>query len=92
MPKLTFPSTGQTYEVPEGTPLLDFCQSNETPVNFGCTMGSCGTCTSVVVDEGGTLDPPDEDEKDLLELTTDKPGARLICIMKMKGDISIEPV
>lgn len=92
MPKLTFPSTGQTFEVEAGTPLLDFCQSNDTPVNFGCTTGACGTCTSVMVYEEGAIAEMDDDERELLELTTDKPGARLACICVVNGDLSVDPI
>jgi ferredoxin len=92
MPKLTFPSTGKTYEVPAGTPLLEFCQSHDTPVVFGCTAGACGTCCSVMVFEEGALPEADEDELELVEHTTDKPGARLACIAIVNGDISITPI
>ncbi len=92
MPKISFPSTGASYEVPAGTPMLDFCQTNETPVNFGCTMGSCGTCASVIECEEGAIEAASEDEVELLELTTDKPGARLVCLCIANGDLSIDPV
>ena len=92
MPKITFPSTGKSYEVPAGTALLDFCQTHDTPVNFGCTAGACGTCTSVMVYAPGAIAEADEDEKDLIELTTDKPGARLACICVVNGDVSIDPI
>ena len=92
MPKITFPSTGQEYEVEAGTPLLDFCQENDTPVPFGCTSGACGTCCSVVEAAPGALDDPDEDEREMLEHMTDKEGARLCCLLKVNGDIKVTPV
>ena len=92
MAKITFPSTGQTYEVPEGTPLLDFCQTNDTPVPFGCTTGACGTCTCVMEYAPGAIAEADEDERELLEHTTDKEGARLACQAVVNGDVSITPI
>jgi adenylate cyclase len=92
MPKITFPSTDQSYEVEAGTSMLDFCQSNDTPVPFGCTTGACGTCASVMVAEDGALNPADEDEVELLEHTTDAPGARLACQVTINGDVTVTPV
>ncbi|MFT7485661.1 MAG: ferredoxin [Candidatus Paceibacteria bacterium] len=92
MPKITFPSTGKSYDVEAGTSLLDFCQANDTPVNFGCTTGACGTCTSVVEGAEGAVQAADEDEEELLGHTTDKPGARLCCLLKVDGDVSVTPI
>lgn len=92
MPKITFPSTGASYEVEAGTSLLDFCQSHDTPVNFGCTAGACGTCASIVEAADGAVQAADEDELELLEHTTDEKGARLCCLLKVSGDISVTPL
>ncbi|MFT7667594.1 MAG: ferredoxin [Planctomycetota bacterium] len=92
MPKITFPSAGTSFDVPAGTSLLDFCQSNDTPVDFGCTTGACGTCTSVIIGEAGSVPEADEDEVEMLELTTDKPNARLVCLCSVNGDITVEPI
>lgn len=92
MPKITFPSTGQSYDVDAGTSMLDFCQSHENPVPFGCTTGACGTCACVMVGENGAICEADEDELELLEHTTDKPGARLACQVTISGDVAVTPV
>jgi len=92
MPKITFAETGATHEVPAGTPLLDFCQSTETPTRFGCSSGACGTCVSIVAGDPGSLTELTDDERDVLERVTDADGARLLCICELKGDITISPI
>lgn len=92
MPKITFPSTGQEFEVEAGTSLLDFCQSHDTPVPFGCTSGSCGTCCAIVEAAPGALNDADEDEREMLEHMTDDPKARLCCLLTVQGDISVTPL
>ena len=44
MPKITFLRDGTTLEVPVGASFLQVCQDNDAPHDFGCTVGSCGTC------------------------------------------------
>jgi len=92
MPKITFPSTGKEFEVDAGTSLLDFCQSNDTPVSFGCTSGACGTCCSIVEAAPGAIADADEDELELIEHTTDEKGARLCCLLTVNGDIKVTPL
>jgi ferredoxin len=89
MPKITFPSTGASFEVEAGASLLEFIQSNDTPIPLGCTSGACGTCIAVIECEDGALEPADEDELEMIEHSTDNPGARLCCLMKVSGDVSI---
>ena len=91
MPKLTFTVTGETYEVPDGTRFLDFCQENALPHDFGCTVGSCGTCALVVTEGGTDLAPVDEEEAETVEMATAEEGARLGCQMVINGDVAIRP-
>jgi ferredoxin len=89
MPTITFLKTNQTVEVPAGTSFLEYCQENDAPHDFGCTVGSCGTCVCVLEAGIENVDPMDDDEKDTLDLCTDKPNARLGCQLKVNGDISV---
>ncbi|MCB9913668.1 MAG: (2Fe-2S)-binding protein [Planctomycetes bacterium] len=91
MPKITFSTTGQTYEVAEGTAFLDFCQEHDAPHAFGCTVGSCGTCVCVVEAAAGSVNAASTDELDTLEMCTDAAGARLGCQLKVHGDVTIKP-
>ncbi len=89
MPKITFLVTGQTYEVPAGTSFLEFCQANDAPHEFGCTVGSCGTCALMLEQGGDHVQPISEMESDTLHMVTDEPGARLGCQMIVNGDIAL---
>lgn len=89
MPKLTFTSTGETYEVPDGTRFLDYCQENDLPHDFGCTVGSCGTCACVIVEGGEALAPRDDEEAETVEMATDEEGARLGCQLVINCDVTI---
>ena len=89
MPKITLASNGQSYEVPEGTSFLEFCQSNDAPHNFGCTVGSCGTCVSALDEGAENVDPASEDELETVEMCSGVEGARLGCQLKVNSDITV---
>ena len=91
MPKITFLRNGETYEVPVGTSFLEFCQSHDVPHDFGCTVGSCGTCRLVLVEGADNVQPIDDEEADTLFMVTDEKGARLGCQMIVYGDIALRP-
>lgn len=89
MPTITFLKTGQTLEAPEGASFLEFCQENDAPHDFGCTVGSCGTCVCVLESGAENVNPIDDEERETVEMCTDLPGARLGCQLKVNGDISV---
>lgn len=89
MPRITFAVTGETYEVPEGTQFLDFCQENNLPHDFGCTVGSCGTCALVVTEASGELPPVGDEEAETVEMATGEEGARLGCQLVVNCDMTI---
>jgi ferredoxin len=91
MPKLTFLKTGQTFEVPSGTSFLAFCQENDAPHDFGCTVGSCGTCVLVFGSGAENVNPLTSEERETIEMCTSVPDARLGCQLKILGDIAIRP-
>ncbi len=91
MPKVTFTKTGAVHEVPSGTSLLEYAQANETPQDFGCTVGSCGTCC-VVVEEGmDSLNAATDEEMETVEMCTSEDNARLGCQLKINGDVKLRP-
>ena len=91
MPKITFQRTGESFEVPAGTRFLDFCQENNAPHDFGCTVGSCGTCVLVLEQGADQIQPITDEERETVEMCTDEEGARLGCQMVVNGDISLRP-
>ena len=91
MPKITFLKTGATVEVPAGTSFLEYCQENDMPHDFGCTVGSCGTCCAVLEAGAENIQPITDEESETVEMCTDEAGARLGCQMTVNGDISLRP-
>ena len=91
MPKITFLKTGETAEVPEGTSYLEYCQENDAPQDFGCTVGSCGTCCVVLEAGADNVSPVTDEERETVEMCTSEEGARLGCQLTVNGDISVRP-
>ncbi len=92
MPKITFSETGQSYEVAQGTFLLDFCQDHDVPQPFGCTSGHCGACLCIVSAGAENVNSATAREQETIDLCSGAAGARLGCLLKIHGDITISPV
>lgn len=92
MPKLTFLVTGQSFEVPAGTSFLEFCQKSNAPHDFGCTVGSCGTCRLVIEKGADQVNPITPEELETVEMCTAVAGARLGCQLVIRGDVAVRPV
>jgi len=92
MPKVTFLKTGDVLECEPGTSFLDLCQENGAPHEFGCTVGSCGTCRLEIVEGAENVQAPSDEERETVEMCTDVEGARLGCQLTIQGDIAVRPV
>jgi len=92
MPKLTFIRSNQTFEVPVGTRFLEFCDDHPGLHDFGCQVGSCGTCVLTLTAGAENVNPVTSDEKDTLEMCTDIQGARLGCQLEIRGDCAVKPL
>lgn len=90
MPTITY--NGEAFDVPEGGSYLDIAQNNGIPHDFGCTVGSCGTCRCEVLEGAENVDPVSDEEKETLEMVTDHPNGRLGCQLVVKGDISLRAI
>ena len=90
MPKITYTATGQSFEVPAGQSYLEFCQSHRVPQDFGCTVGSCGTCRVVLVHGTQNVDPITDEERETVEMCTDQQGVRLGCQLVIRGDVTLQ--
>ena len=91
MPTVTFLDNGERYEIPEGS-YLEACQELDIPHDFGCTVGSCGTCRCEIVEGAENVQPPSDEEKETLDMVTDHAGARLGCMLTVTGDVTIRSV
>ena len=92
MPKLTFQKSNQTFEVPSGTKFVEFCEDHPGLHDFGCQVGSCGTCVLTFVSGADKVDPLSKDELETIEMCTDVAGARLGCQLVIRGDCSVKPL
>ena len=92
MPTIKFLDDGTQAEVAVGTSLLDYCLANTAPIDFGCTVGSCGTCRVALEEGGDQVNPMGDEERETVEMATDHPGARLACQLVVNGDIALRSV
>jgi len=92
MPTITFVRDGSSIQVPVGGSFLKACQDEDAPHDFGCTVGSCGTCVLEFTTGAQNVEAPSKDETETLEMCTDVKGARLGCQLVVKGDIAVKPL
>lgn len=77
--------------VSEGQSLSEEMNATNSPLLFGCRTGICGTCVIEVQADG--LEPPDEDEQEILDLhAPENPRARLACQINVTCDIQTKPI
>ena len=98
MPTVIFESYGAPpleVTAPEGGPLVDVCDEHSAPVPFSCRSACCGTCRVDVLEGAELLDPPADDELDVLDIFSDDPRSRrLACQARMRtgpGCLRIRP-
>jgi len=91
MPKLTFLDTGASYDVPAGARFLDVARAHGEH-DFGCTVGSCGTCRLEIVEGEGNVNPQSSDERETVGMCTDFERARLGCQLVILGDVAVRAV
>lgn len=88
MPTIEFEGSaigeGKTVEEPEGGPLLDICDEHYAPVAFSCRSASCATCHVQILQGGHLLEPPEPEERELLELIDAPPDSRLACQARVR--------
>jgi ferredoxin len=79
MAKLIFQDSGEEYELPDGSSIIEACE--EAGVPFACTEGVCGTCVIEVVEGMENLSEFNQAESDFLgEMGCE----RLACQCKLK--------
>lgn len=98
MPLIVFESPeSPTVEVsvPEGGALVDLCDEHNAPIPFSCRSASCGTCRVDVLEGADLLDPPADEELDVLDIFGDDPAARrLACQVRVRqgpGRLRVRP-
>lgn len=98
MPLVVFESPGFApleVDVPGGGPLVDICDEHGAPVPFSCRSASCGTCRIDVLEGEGLLEPPADDELDVLDIFGDDPKTRRLacqaCLRQGPGRLRVRP-
>ena len=88
---ITFVGDGfAPVEVPAGQVLSEDLNIKNSPVLFGCRTGICGTCVVEVLEGADQLEPPDEDEEEILELYAEGlTNARLACQIDVSANIKV---
>jgi len=84
---ITESTTGRIVEIdaPAGAALVDLCDDHAAPIPFSCRSASCGTCRIHVLEGGGDLLPPAQDELDVLDVFNMQPSVvRLACQAKLR--------
>ena len=91
MPKVTLLPRGQSAEVPAGTLLLDAGEAAGVEMEAGCFNCSCGTCAVEIASGMENLDPPTDEELNVLDQWNKDPEKyRLTCCVKIqKGEVVI---
>ena len=79
-------------EVPEGRSLAIALDATISPLLFGCRTGICGTCLVEVLEGFDALPPPDDEERELLEVLSDHPRARLACQIDLRAPVTLCPL
>jgi ferredoxin len=89
MPKVTLLPGGQTAEVEPGTLLLDAGEAAGVEMEAGCFNCSCGTCAIEIVSGMENIEPPTDEELNVLDQWNKDPDKyRLTCCVKvLKGDV-----
>jgi len=98
VPLIVFESPGSPpleVSAPDGGRLVDICDERGAPVPFSCRSASCGTCRVDVLEGAGLLEPPADEELDVLDVFGDDPGARrLACQVRVRpgpGRLRVRP-
>lgn len=101
MPRVVFEApagAGVTVEVeaPAGAHLVDLCDERNASVPFSCRSASCGTCRVDVLEGGDLLEPPRDEELDVLDIFGDDPARRRLacqaCLRGESGVVRVRPV
>jgi ferredoxin len=83
-------------DVPKGGRLVDVIDRSDAIVPFSCRSASCGTCRIDVFEGVDLLEPPRDDELDVLDVFGDDPTRRrLACQARLRpgdGRVRVRPV
>ncbi len=91
-PRLTYPN-GQVVEIAPGSTVLETSRAADIPHASVCGgRGRCSTCRVRLGHGRDDLEPPDADERKVLERIGDPPHVRLACQLRPTADLAVTPL
>lgn len=89
MPRIHIANTGESFEVPMQSSLMEACEEHSQSLFFGCGAGACGTCRIRVKENPENLSPLTDTEKHFLSLFHAEKEERLACQCTVLGDVTL---
>ena len=86
---IVFKPDNITYEVEDGTRLIECCEEVDVSLPFGCTEGTCGVCELTVLKGMENLSKIAEEEIQYLLPEDLQSGMRLGCQLKVKTGVVV---
>ncbi|HEX2735425.1 MAG TPA: 2Fe-2S iron-sulfur cluster-binding protein [Polyangiaceae bacterium] len=76
-------------ELPEGGELVDAADEARLPIPFSCRSATCATCLIEIVEGAEHLEPPNDYERELLEILAGPPENRLACQARVRAGAGV---
>lgn len=76
-------SSGETFEVPVGTPILEVLRKAGHDIPYSCASGSCGSCRTKLVSG-------DVDHRDFVLQDDEKASNIMVCVSRGRGEVVID--
>ncbi len=84
-PEVTFTGSQAPAKADVGMSLLALAERERQPIEAGCRMGVCGADPVAVLDGGGCLSSPDEDELNTLRRLGFADNTRMACVARIQS-------
>jgi nitrite reductase (NADH) large subunit len=84
-PEVRFTGSDKPAEAEVGMSVLALAERESQPIEAGCRMGVCGADPVAVLDGGGCLTPPDEDELNTLRRLGFADNTRMACVARIQS-------
>src|SRR5580692_6677057 len=84
-PEVTFTGSEAPAKADAGMSLLALAERERQPIEAGCRMGVCGADPVAVLEGGGCLSSPDEDELNTLRRLGFAGNTRMACVARIQS-------
>ncbi len=83
--EVTFAGTDKPAKAEVGMSLLALAEREKQPIEAGCRMGVCGADPVAIMEGGGCLTQPDEDEQNTLRRLGFADNTRMACVARIES-------